>query len=346
MENIIIAGPTHFGILHQMQVELSSLGYNTQDFFISEFKFKYKNLGQRLYNLYRKTILGDYTYKESLRAKAPIEYLTEKLNKLQPAEYGLVIRPDMYPIEILHLLRQKVDTLIAYQWDGLDRYPDVLSRMDIFDKFYIFDPADAKYPNVLPTTNFHMNIGWESNTCIDQQINKVYYVGSFEHSRWTILSELIEKINRIGVEQEILVATYTDEQHKIAQQNQIINLLETQITYQENLQKLQNCSVLIDLQNDVHNGISFRLFEAIGYDKKVITTNQAVQSYDFYAPERILIWNNQLSIQELSDFIHAPNTPYAPEIKRKYSLNNWIKYMLDQKGHIPITFPAIDRFSD
>lgn len=337
---IIVGAPTNFGIIYKIQEELCSLGFQVQEFIIKEKKFKYKNIGQRLYNLYRKSILQDYTYKAKLKALASKDDLRKAIDQMSATSYGLIIRPDLYPVEVLVELRKKVKTLIAYQWDGLDRYPNVRDYIELFDKFYIFDPTDlVQHPNVLPTTNFHMNSDLVDLSKASGK-SKVYYVGSYEKSRWKTLLDLTSAIERTNVEKDILlfVGSDTDLYQEVTHRTGITPIQST-ISYHKNLQKVKEATVLLDLQADVHKGISFRIFEAIGYDKKVITTNDAVKEYDFYDPQNILVWQNQSS-QELMDFLNSPYADLPDYIKQKYSLQNWIKYMLDLDSYIPIDLPT------
>jgi hypothetical protein len=273
-----------------------------------------------------------------LKEQASKDYLQAMVTDMPPSSFGLIIRPDLYPIDILKQLRKKVDTLIAYQWDGLDRYPNVKEYIDLFDKFYIFDPADTIHPNVLPTTNFHMN-----NDLVDlytpKKSPKVYYIGSYESSRLDTLLDIASCIDCLHVEKEILLFTNNENIYRQVSGQKGITAITSAISYHENLKNVKDSSILLDLQAHVHQGISFRIFEAIGYDKKVITTNEAVKSYDFYDPQNILIWQNQ-SPEELRKFLNSPYAELSNYIKQKYSLNNWIKYMLDLDSYIPIDLPV------
>ncbi|WP_353140527.1 hypothetical protein, partial [Pseudopedobacter sp.] len=97
-------------------------------------------------------------------------------------------------------------------------------------------------------------------------------------------------------------------------------------------------SLLIDVQIQSQSGLSFRIFESIGYDKKIITTNKDVANYEFYDPNNILIWNNQ-SAQECLAFYRSPYRPLPKEVKEKYALDNWIKFVLKLGNFYPITLP-------
>src|SRR5690606_3371074 len=107
------------------------------------------------------------------------------------------------------------------------------------------------------------------------------------------LLEMTSAIENTKIDKDILLYTTTDSLHKQVNEYVGITAIKTAIPYHDNLQKVKESTALLDLQASVHKGISFRVFEAIGYNKKVITTNDAVQKYDFYNPQNIMIWQNQ-----------------------------------------------------
>ena len=56
---------------------------------------------------------------------------------------------------------------------------------------------------------------------------------------------------------------------------------ENALSYRQNLEEAAKSSVLVDFLNRKHYGLSLRIFEAIGLDKKLITTNPTIVHYDF-----------------------------------------------------------------
>jgi len=94
------------------------------------------------------------------------------------------------------------------------------------------------------------------------------------------------------------------------------------------LESVQKAGLLIDIKACEHDGLSFRVFEAIKYSKKLITDNASVKRYDFYRPENIFVVENGC-FDGLSEFLTTPNTPLREEIIQKYSFTNWLKYALD-----------------
>ena len=47
--------------------------------------------------------------------------------------------------------------------------------------------------------------------------------------------------------------------------------------------------IIVEIQRNDQIGLSFRIFEALGYRKKLVTTNTDVVNYDFYNPQNILV---------------------------------------------------------
>ena len=61
-----------------------------------------------------------------------------KLDGYQKIDYALFIRPDLFSNEFIEAVKQKVvHTICAYQWDGMDRFPEVWRTVDLFDKFFV-----------------------------------------------------------------------------------------------------------------------------------------------------------------------------------------------------------------
>ncbi|HIC8924602.1 TPA: hypothetical protein ACW72V_002073, partial [Elizabethkingia anophelis] len=115
-------------------------------------------------------------------------------------------------------------------------------------------------------------------------------------------------------------------------------LLTQPVSFQQNLQNVKNASVLIDFQNNKHGGLSFRIFEALFFEKKILTNNPSVKRYDFYNENNIYIFHED-NINEIAKFLNKPYQKINSELINKYSFTNWIKYILDIDVYTPITLP-------
>lgn len=335
-ETILFGAPTNFGFSDAIKSELTSLGFLVIDFStIQGIPFKYKCLGDRLYNCYRKTFFNDYSHKEKLRAQGHKDHLISILDTIPQCDYGLFIRPDFFPIEFIEALKSKVNTLIGYQWDGLKRFPFINDYIPVFDKFYVFDAEDLKNASTLPTTNFYFDI---ANPQEYKPINdEAYFIGSYIPERMDHIIDLKNVLNTNNIKDNIMLYTNSSSERKDILKNGLTHISQF-INYKENLNHTLKASVLIDMHNPIHQGLTFRAFESLGYGKKLITSNPEIKKYDFYRPENIFVWNST-NTNELESFLNVPYIDVDPIIREKYSFKNWIRYILNLENHIPITLP-------
>ncbi|CAD7286423.1 hypothetical protein [Campylobacter suis] len=118
-----------------------------------------------------------------------------------------------------------------------------------------------------------------------------------------------------------------------------ITFTEKTLTYRENLENVKKSKVLVDFVIDVHHGLSLRTFEALGYNKKLITTNKTIKYYDLYNPNNIFILDN--NFEEIDDFLAKPYI-IDEQIRSKYGFGNWIRYVLDIHLYETIKLPDIE----
>ena len=88
---------------------------------------------------------------------------------------------------------------------------------------------------------------------------------------------------------------------------------------------LENSKIFLDLIRHGHNGLSFRIFEALAMQRKIITTNKSISQYDFYNPNNILILDENKPINIKHDFFTTPYEPLSDEMYHKYTIENWVK---------------------
>src|SRR5690606_41602551 len=89
---------------------------------------------------------------------------------------------------------------------------------------------------------------------------------------------------------------------------------------------------LIDLVRPNQTGLSFRFFEAMAFEKKIITNNKYVKDFDFYNPSNILILEDNFDDID-SEFLNTPYIPVPEEIYNKYTLENWVNTVFHLKNN-------------
>jgi hypothetical protein len=107
------------------------------------------------------------------------------------------------------------------------------------------------------------------------------------------------------------------------------NLLSTiehdtkRVSTYEVINLMEKSKVIIDLIRKDHNGLSFRIFETMALQKKIITTNKSVAQYDFFNPKNILIIDES-NITINNTFFSTSYVPLDSKIFEKYTIKNWV----------------------
>lgn len=335
MKKIILGLPQTFSLYAVIKKNLEHHGFEVIDISYPNHNFSYKNYGQRIVNALRKVFLNDKHYKNTLIFNQYKKEILHKLKSIEtPTEYALLIRADVYPKKVVKLIKQKTEKMVAYHWDGLDRFPQIYDYMKEFDRFFVFDSNDLKKTNfnLLPTTNF----AFDYDNPISEKTPEydVFFVGSFLHQRMHKIENFIKKA--VSLNQKVkFIIHYTHKVDPAKFPLKEIEYTDTHLTYEENIKQLKNATLVVDFLNETHHGLSFRTFEAMYYGKKLITNNPLVKQYDFYHPNNIFVWDG-VNLDGYEDFIKTPFLPIDKKLIEKYSFKNWINYTLDIKPHIPI----------
>lgn len=335
-KTIIFGAPVDYQFSEIIERELTYQGFDVVNISYNQLDFKYKHVFERLKSFVHKNFLGHKDYKNYLKSKRIEGQTLDQLDQVDVADYALLIRPDQYSHHVINTIRSKAIHLVGYQWDGLKRFPSVLNCMEFFDRFFVFDPKDVADESTLPLTNFYTNSfqvtfnkSYESDAC---------YIGTYMRGRFARVETIVGTLRALGLRVRTHVYYRRSNRKAI---NSELEIEKQRIPYAENLSLAYHSKVLIDVPHDGHQGLSFRVFEALGFGKKLITTNREIKRYDFYHPSNIFIWGEH-TYEELQNFLEAPLDPLLPHIRQKYSFSNWIGYVLGKKQCQPIKLPAAE----
>lgn len=327
---IILGAPKHFGIDKMLERELLNQGFFVINISFFDNKFEYKNLLEWFQIKWNKKKYS----KTNVLFKRNQEKIADQLAIIkEKADYALIIRPDSFPPFFLETtLKEKAEITLAYQWDALSRFPKIDQYLSLFDRFFIFDPQDRNTVSTSETTNFYP----VSYSHLDRSdySTEVYYWGNYSPERKEILSFLIQHFKNQSISHSIHL--YKRHKWGFLKKNRLISAKS--ITFEENLHRSYNAKTLIDMAPAGQLGLSFRVFEAVGFEKKLITNNPSIVHYDFYHPKNIFIYGKD-DIETLKYFVDEPYFPIKKEIKEKYSFRNWIRYILDIQPFEKLSFP-------
>ena len=311
-KKIVIVGPPSFGYLTKINEALTSFsGIESTIVLIDKSSFKYKNLLHRLLNSLSKIFLNKNLKKEYLNS-----FLIDSIKKLGHQDVIFMIRPDLLSPKTLNFLKTQTQSLTAFYYDSKRRFPKKIDIINYFDTVYSYDKLDVETYNLKFLTNYIFDE--RENVNFEQLF---FNISTFDY-RYQSMEELANYIDEKKWSKEILI--YGSNGLK----SDSLTLIHEQISVDVVADKINRSKIIIEIQRKEQIGLSFRVFEALGQRKKLITTNTDIVNYDFYHPQNILVID-EAAINIPEDFVNSPYIPISDKVLDKYRLRNWTKKLFD-----------------
>jgi hypothetical protein len=282
--------------------------------------YKYKNNFQKIKNFIYKSFLN-----VNLKKQIASNERISTVSKNEIFDYLFIIGPDFLIKKDLESIIKKSKTSIVYYWDSFDNIDRYKETFSLFDVAYSFEPNDVKKYNLKFLTNFYHLSNIHPDTT-----NDVYFIGSYDERFKTVLkiSNYLKSKNKSTK----IHIHCTKKKILHEKQNCDVVFIKKPISITESEKLFQNSKVILDVQKKVQNGLTFRVFEAMGHQKKLITTNADIINYDFYNPNNIFIWDeNTIEIPE--SFFETNYEELPSDILKKYSIDNWVKQIFCLKSN-------------
>ncbi|TXF77221.1 hypothetical protein [Chryseobacterium sp.] len=278
--------------------------------------YKHRNSGARVKNAMSKIFL-----KKNLKNINRQELILEKLKKLGKQDKILVINPEAIGRKYHLEIRKFTDEYIAYLYDSTLRNP-VDKVIDLFDSVFSFDKKDIEKYGFKETSNYN----YLAQKHPDPQHIKydLFYLGSYDE-RINLLYDISKKMDAFGLKSRFVIVGKKTWKKNLPFNEENSNFVFTskRIPHSEIPKYYETSKVILDLVREHQSGLSFRIFEAMALNRKIITANQYVKHYDFYNPNNILVLNEDLSNLEKT-FFETDYETIPEEIYRKYTLENWV----------------------
>ncbi len=324
-KSIILYVPSYFhGFREIIEENLEQMGFEVYSIKDAPHKYKLRGVLKPLIRVLRRVFLRDRNYKNYLNEIRLEKLITEQLRMVEVADFALIFRPDELSIKSLMEISGKTVSMYAYQWDGFPRFPRIYERLKLFKKVYCVDVNDVgTESNVFSEKNFYFEIN--STVCPrtpGKLCSTAYYIGTYDKERADSLRQIATQLRQLKIKTEINILGCPIIMHSWA------NRLDKARQYLDVIKDVKSSDILIDVDlRDMHEVLTFRVFEAIGYQKKLITTNVLIKNCDFYHPSNIFLFNG--SIDELNDFLAKPMATLPLDLLKKYSFTEWVNRVLE-----------------
>ncbi len=271
--------------------------------------------------------------------KRTLEYFQNILeaNKFKQYDYILVIKCEMMPIEIIKSLRSRYPSAIfcLYLYDSLKNIKGILPKLSEFDRVLSFDSTDVQnFKSIIFRPLFFIDIYRKPANSNNQFLFDLCFIGTIHSDRYS----MIKKFKEHAKQKNLKYYFYCYLQSKSIYRFYRLTKREFRNTTSSdfNFKKISSSKiaaiidqtrVILDIQHPGQTGLTMRTIEMLGMNKKLITTNHAVKTYDFYNSDNILVIDrNNMDIP--ADFFIKPYQKINDDTYSRYSLQNWIYEVL------------------
>ena len=269
--------------------------------------FQYKGMLHKVQNFFSKLILG-----KNLKKTFVSDRIKKTLKQLGTQDEIFIIRPDVLSDADLQFIKNNTEKFIAYYYDSTRRFPRKVDIIPLFDKVYSYDRLDVEKYDLSFLTNY---IFEESDHA---EFDYQFFNISTNDYRFPLIENLAKYLKENGWTYTIQVYNGSD------MPAEHVEIITTQKSIEEVSKLIQKAKIIVEIQRTEQVGLSFRIFEALGHRKKLITTNKDIVNYDFYHPQNILVVDeNHIEIPET--FVNSPYVEIEEDILSKYKIENWVQ---------------------
>lgn len=259
--------------------------------------------------------------------------ILESCKKNQFDVVFVIIGQSLYS-EMIDKMREAMPKakFVFYDWDAIANFPDREEFSKHFDYCYSFDNNDVKeYPWFKFVPLFYS----ESEDKYIEDKRDALYIGTIKRGKYAFVHEMEVALNDKGYKnyfyyyiQSRSVFRYLKWKDKGMKGADIKDFKFEKINEKETYNLMKTSKFIIDVPMKNQNGLTIRTFEALGFNKKLITTNKNIAEYDFYDPQNIYIYDGKFDFE--SDFFTKPYKMLPKEIKDKYSLSSFLDALLKE----------------
>lgn len=301
----------------------NELDYEVYFFNFEDYLYKYKNLFDRINSIFYKIVL-----KKKIKEIKFNSFILEKIEEIKDFDYIFCIRADKFSEEIFSKLKLKNKKMILHHWDSFSFISEQKKYLKYFDKISSFDKKECYENKMKFIPNFYLKDKIEK---ANKQRNEYEFFTVMKYDkRFFILEKLAIELYRNKINYKFIVIT--NENIK----SEYIEIRKNKISLEENYEYLSKSNGIVEightkeLSEKYQGGASFRIADAIGNKKKIITNYKFIKEYDIYNPNNIyVIDSNNLKLD--LNFIKSKYESYEELIYRNYSGEAWIKKIFEEE---------------
>lgn len=205
--------------------------------------------------------------------------------------------------------------IIMWFWNPVAKTISPLSIKNEICEKWSFDKNDCEKYNMKYNTTFYFKHEKFNNK---EAKYDVFFIGS-DKGRVLKLLDLENIFKKYGI------STYFHITASIHSNiNEYKQVYKPKISYDQVLEYIAECKIILDIVSENQQGMTLRPFEALFYHKKLITNYKQIKTYDFYNKNNIFILGED-KIEDLLSFVNRPYNLIDQKIIDRYDISSWIK---------------------
>lgn len=249
-------------------------------------------------------------------------YLIENIKNFKDFDEVLVIKGDKIFIEDMECLRANNPnaTFRMYQWDSVRRFDGDQRIFKYFDYIFSFDRLDCNEYGFIFLPLFYRDTKARKN---DYQYD-VSFVGWLHFNRLDLISKLSASLSNMG--NTVKFHLYSSSKNwlyfNVIKGVRIVS--NRKLPYEQYIEIIDSSNAILDFHHPDQDGLTIRTIEALGANRKIITTNIDIKNYDFYNKNNCFILSEETEPDELALFLALPYENVDPDIYNSYNFEQWL----------------------
>lgn len=307
--------------------------YDYEDAIVNELKKTHVNVYyfNAVYNSLLKKIL--LRLSNRLLKKVEASYLCKQISNLpNDIDDILIIKGESFEKQHIHLLKKKYShaNFCLYLWDSLNRIKNASLLLCEFDNIFTFDRKDTLQYNLKFRPLFYRK---SESTCDQVCKYDISFVGSMHSKRYEILHNLKKQFLEKNITYKFVLYTthfsyYINRYIRkcISKEDRDLFVFHP-ISYQDYESISLSSKVILDLAHPLQTGLTMRTIEAIGFHKKLITTNKDIVNYPMIDANNYVVLDINSCNVDYSIFERA----YANGNISYFSLQNFVSELVSDR---------------
>ncbi|MDP9957806.1 23S rRNA U2552 (ribose-2'-O)-methylase RlmE/FtsJ [Epilithonimonas hungarica] len=313
-KNILLITFDNWGYNQYIADALEKKSYRVKHVNFHSFEYTYPDFTHKAFNFITKN-LGIVNLKH-------IHYndiITDEIKNINNIETVIYIKADFLSKQTIETINQKAKKSVLLINDSINRYPNTKNILGLFDKVFSFERKDCDKYDLI----FKPNFIYKTIDKIPKHFKyKVFNISSYD-KRFPVIKKIAEALYDLNIKSKIVIFSSKENN------DPYLEFSKCTLSISEINALMEESEIILDVNRNQQEGLSFRVFESLGLKKKLITTNPDIVTYDFYNPENIFVIEDVDNIKIPQSFLQSPYKVIPQEILDKYLVENWVDELIN-----------------